>query len=82
MKEPSNTVFLERESYRKRRTMDAAQVLPVIGVVLVLIPLFWGRGDGGTSAALIYYFGVWLLLIVLAAMLSRRLGDVDAETGD
>ncbi len=82
MKEPSNTVFLERKSYRKRRMMDAARVLPLVGVVLVLIPLFWSRGDGGTSAALIYYFGVWLLLIVVAAVLSRRLGDVDAETGD
>lgn len=82
MKEPSNTLFLERESYRKRRTMDAARALPLIGVVLVLIPLFWGRGDGGTAAALIYYFGVWVLLIAVAGVLSRRLGDVDAETGE
>jgi len=82
VKEPANTLFLERTSYRKRRVMDAARMLPLIGVVLVLIPLFWGRGDGGTSAALLYYFGVWLLLIAVAALLSRRLGNVDTETGD
>lgn len=82
MKEPTNTVFLERKSYRKRRMMDAARMLPLIGVVLVLIPLFWAHDDGGTSVALIYYFGVWLLLIAAAAVLSWRLGDADAETGD
>lgn len=82
MKEPTNTVFLERKSYRKRRMMDAARMLPLIGVVLVLIPLFWARDDRGTSVALIYYFGVWLLLIAAAAVLSWRLGDADAETGD
>jgi hypothetical protein len=85
VKEPTPIVFLERETYRKRRTMDAARALPVLGVVLVLIPLFAsgsGAGTDGTATALVYYFGVWLFLIGLAAVLSRRLGDVDTETGD
>ncbi len=65
-------VFLARATYRQRRLRDALRMLPVLGVVLWLFPLLW-RGTGGTGIAVQYVFGVWVLLIVLAAALSRGL---------
>ena len=68
--------FLERASYRQRRLIDAARLLPLIGLILWAIPLLWRSGSAdGTSnaAALLYVFGVWVLLIVLAAIIIRAL---------
>ena len=70
-------VFLERRSYRRRRMMDALRILPIVGVLLWLLPLFWptpGDGpDGPTpiamSDAIIYVFGVWIALILAALAL-------------
>ena len=70
-------VFLERRSYRRRRMMDALRILPIVGVLLWLLPLFWpppGAGpDGPTpiamSDAIIYVFGVWIALILAALAL-------------
>ncbi len=65
-------VFLARASYRQRRLRDAMKVLPVVGVILWLFPLLW-QGEGGTAVAVQYVFGVWVLLIALAAFLSAKL---------
>ena len=81
-------MFLGRDSYRQRRVRDAARMLPVLGVVLFLLPLLWERGEDGArnARALIYIFGVWTLLAVLAFWLSRHLrpdqNDVDREDAD
>ena len=63
-------VFLERQSYRRRRLMDAARLLPLLGVLLFLLPLLWRAADstgamGGVSMsnAIIYVFAVWIGLI-------------------
>lgn len=69
-------VFLERQSYRRRRLMDAARLLPVFGAALFMVPLLWSSGDDGeaavhTSTAMIYLFGVWAVLILCAAMFSK-----------
>ena len=64
-------VFLERETYRKRRMRDVARALPILGVVLILIPSMWGAGTA-TSYAVVYIFGIWMFLIGLTAFVSNR----------
>lgn len=72
------TVFLERQSYRRRRMMDAARLLPLLGAALLALPLLWPDTDQAAvasgavepvrmSEAIFYVFGVWAGLIVLAA---------------
>jgi hypothetical protein len=77
MKAPRNQVFLEQRSYRMRRLADAARLLPVLGLVLCLLPMFWQPEVSGaprlTAWDGLYLFAVWLGLIALSAILSRRL---------
>ncbi|MEL6564455.1 MAG: hypothetical protein AAF822_13735 [Pseudomonadota bacterium] len=73
------SVFLERRSYRRRRMMDAVRLLPVLGAMLLMLPLFWPSGAGpadeaiAMSTAVIYVFVVWLILICAAFGLWRVL---------
>ncbi|MBR2658212.1 hypothetical protein [Yoonia sp.] len=73
-------VFLERANYRQRRLGDAARFLPLLGTVLWLIPLLWTR-DGpeapSNAGTITYIFVIWVVLIGLAALLSRVLRDTD-----
>ena len=74
MNPPRGTVFLERDSYRRRRIMDAARILPVAGFVLILLPVLWSFDTGARIAAeAVYMFVLWCALIVVAAVLSRPL---------
>ncbi|WP_273248768.1 hypothetical protein [Sediminimonas qiaohouensis] len=86
MSKTANALFLERRSYRQRRLMDALRLLPLLGAVLWAVPLLWGQpepaasaadgtGSGGmpTSHAMLYIFGVWAVLAILALCLSLRL---------
>lgn len=67
-------LFVERQSYRRRRLMDGARILPVVGFVLMLLPVLWTQGGRmGTAGEAIYLFVLWLSLIVVAALLSRQL---------
>ena len=87
-------IFVQRRTYRRRRLADAARLLPVLGAVLVMIPLLWqgdGRPDGGLQAAsdggrtawvMTYFFFVWLGLAVLSGVLSRYLSAEDHGAGD
>lgn len=86
MKDRAIPVFLERRSYRQRRLMDAARLLPLLGVLLWLIPLLWPQRDPAgevvavsTSVAVLYIFGVWILLALIALFLSLML-DSKVET--
>ncbi len=76
MSRPGNALFLERRTYRRRRLVDAARFLPILGAVLWSVPLLWSS-DGAetvpTSRAILYVFGVWCFLIVAAFLLSTRL---------
>ena len=73
-------IFLERHSYRMRRTMDAVRLLPLLGLGLCLVPLMWpgaadpetGVAPVPTSTALRYLFAVWLGLVAASALLWRR----------
>lgn len=74
------SVFLERETYRRRRIMDAARLLPILGLALFAIPLLWptpadvaASGEPvPMSAAVLYVFGVWAFLIVLAFLFGLK----------
>lgn len=86
---PANpSVFLERQSYRRNRLGDAARLLPVVGMVVLSVPLLWPSVDSvqvvsgveqavPMSTAIRYIFGAWAGLIVLSAlfgMAARRWG--------
>ena len=83
-------VFLPEGRYRQKRVRDAAQLLPVLGVALLLVPLLWTPSDApggvGNAAALLYVFGVWAGLIAGAFGLARALrpdeGEEDSTQGD
>ena len=73
-------VFVERKSYRQRRMRDVVRILPVLGIVLWLLPLAWRGEVDMVGNTLIYIFGVWLVLIVFAAITSQRIApDPDPE---
>lgn len=71
-------IFLERESYKRRRLGDAAKLLPVVGTVLFLLPMLWA-GRGSTAGGLVFLFIVWAVLILVMAVLSRRLADTEPK---
>ncbi|MGL5011304.1 MAG: hypothetical protein ACRC6I_15600 [Paracoccaceae bacterium] len=77
MRRPRNQLFLERRSYRRRRLGDAARMLPVFGLILILLPVFWDPGVAGSPRSTtwdgVYLFVVWAGLIAVAALLSRGL---------
>jgi hypothetical protein len=77
MRRPRDPLFLERRSYRQRRMGDAARMLPVLGLLLILLPVFWDPGIAGqprsTAGDGMYLFVVWMLLIAVAALMSRGL---------
>ncbi|MBT8474352.1 MAG: hypothetical protein HKO95_06835 [Rhodobacteraceae bacterium] len=84
MSDRGEPMFLARETYRRRRLMDAARILPFLGAFLFLIPLLMGT-EAGTSISKIYLFLAWLVLILLAFVVSRRLAanvDLTAEEGE
>jgi hypothetical protein len=86
MKRPRAPLFLERRSYRRRRLGDAARLLPVFGLILVLLPLLWSPDATGAARLTawegVYLFAVWALLIVVAAILSRALAADDGAKRD
>jgi hypothetical protein len=46
------------------------------GVFLIAMPLFWGgSGDSvKSSAVMLFLFGVWIVLILLNFLMTRRIG--------
>ena len=78
---PREPLFLARESYRRRRVGDAARFVPLLGLVLLLLPVLWSDSNR-TADTIIYIFSAWALLIVLVAILSRRLVDTVPEDSD
>ena len=69
-------LFLRPASYRQRRRRDAARLLPVVGVFLILLPVLWAPQVGylrDTASDGIYLFVVWAVLIALAMLISRGL---------
>jgi hypothetical protein len=90
MAKPKRPLFLARAPYRRRRLRDAARLLPVFGVALLILPLLWA-GDVGdrldrrlTSGEVIYFFMIWSLMIVVAAAFAPglRSGDASGDEDD
>lgn len=80
MSRPPEPVFLERQSYRRRRLGDAAKFLPLLGLILLLLPVLW-TGSGTTAGGIIYIFSVWAILIVFSGVIARRLSNFDPFAG-
>jgi hypothetical protein len=77
-------MFVERQTYRRRRLVDAARALPVLGLLLWLLPLLWSVPEDGPSAstAMIYIFSIWIGLPLVSGALvfaMKRLRDPAAE---
>lgn len=73
---PRPPEFLERNTYRLRRLMDAARFLPVFGLILLMLPLMRESGDGEAPRAgqeAVYLFLVWLGLVLAAFLMSLGL---------
>lgn len=71
-------LFLERRSYRRRRLADAARMLPVLGTLLLLLPLLWSpqtTPEADTARGGIYIFLVWGSLILAAFLIARKLAQ-------
>lgn len=79
MRPPARPLFLARDTYRRRRLIDAIRLVPVLGAILFMVPVLSAAGHVGmTFRGGVYLFGSWLLLIVLTAVLERRLRRTEA----
>ena len=89
---PGSPVFLEPQSYRRRRLMDGARILPAFGVLLWMVPLLWPTGNSDVdnpvsmSSAMLYIFAVWggLICITVGIWIKTRAGpseDADGRDG-
>ena len=69
-------LFVEKATYRRRRLMDIARLAPIMGALLFAVPLLWpaDTSEPGeavrTSAAMIYVFCVWTVLVGFGAAFS------------
>jgi uncharacterized membrane protein len=75
MRRPKRPLFLARAPYRRRRLRDAARLLPVLGLFLLMLPLLWTPDAqmALSSGDVIYFFVVWVILIALAAVFASGL---------
>ncbi len=78
MKGKPPPLFLARENYRTRRIIDAARLLPVLGVLLIFLPMLWSAPM--TSTGMIYLFSVWIGLIAVTGVLARKLDRSAMQT--
>lgn len=84
MTRPGAPLFLARKSYRRRRMMDAARLLPLAGLFALMLPILWQpqlSPEPDTSFGLVYVFCVWALLIVAARGLARVIMDTPPGEG-
>ena len=85
MKPPKTPEFLARKTYRLRRLMDAARLLPIFGLILLLLPLMRHSPEldaPPTATEGVYLFAVWAVLILTAFVMSlwlRRTLEQSAE---
>lgn len=75
--------FLPKETYRRRRIVDALRIWPLVGLVFLVLPAAWDRGEFLTTYALLYIFLAWAILIVgngvLSWLAATRLDEAKAE---
>jgi hypothetical protein len=75
VKPPRRPLFLDPDRYRRRRLMDAARLLPVLGAFLFCLPMLWRPDAAGHSTAGegVYLFIVWAVLIGVARLFAPGL---------
>ena len=68
-------LFVEPRNYRARRMVDGLRILPMAGIFLIAMPLFWGGSQESvkSSAVMLFLFGVWISLILLNFLITRRI---------
>lgn len=75
--------YLDVKSYRRKRLIDMARLLPIFGGILIVfpLPLLFVNDDLTTDATpmALYLFGVWIGLILLALIFARLLRDPTAD---
>jgi len=85
---PTPPIFLEPQTYRRRRLMDGARLLPALGVMLWMVPLLWPTDTSGVdelvsmSSAMKYIFLVWLGLIVVAGAIWLKARGATVDDAD
>ncbi|NOX74134.1 MAG: hypothetical protein GXP03_11135 [Alphaproteobacteria bacterium] len=69
--------FLDLKSYRQKRMLDAAKLLPLAGALVFLFPLVYlfvsPHGPISPGITAIYFFVIWLVLILLTRFLAPRM---------
>ena len=84
MTPPRQPVFVAPRIYHRRRLRDAARFVPVLGAVLMLLPMLWAPGPGETRSTArdgVYVFVIWAGLIVATRLLSTRLDEDTPGSG-
>jgi H+/gluconate symporter-like permease len=78
MSRPVPPLYVPEGTYRRRRLVDAARLLPALAVLMFLLPMLWSPENGqpatrSTVTDGIYLFVVWALIIAAAAALGTVL---------
>jgi len=78
------SAFMGRSKYPRRRLIDAIRFLPLLGLGLWFLPLLWNARADETpmSHAILYVFGVWLMLVVAAGFLAVLVARLNSDTDD
>ena len=66
-------LFLPKDTYRQRRTIDAIRLWPILGIICFVLPIIWTGAGKSNVGAMGYLFSVWAVMIFGGALLSRRL---------
>lgn len=74
----NSPLFLARAVYRRRRLRDAARLLPLVGLLLILLPGL-GSEEGSNAFDAVYLFVVWIVLILTAALIAPGLSQSETE---
>lgn len=85
MTAPPAPKFFARSSYRRRRVIDAARLLPVLGLFIFMLPVLWHPADTpepDTARGGLFLFAGWFGIIVATFLIARilmRAGPPAAE---
>lgn len=61
------------------KTQDAARLLPILGVFLLLLPILWTGSTRSTAKDGLYLFLLWLALILGAKLLAPALAALKKD---
>jgi len=90
LRDVRRSIFLEKSSYRRRRSRDGSRLLPFLALFLFFVPGLWQLAPNSegvsTAQALTFLFAVWCVVIAITGFLTRYLtspvireGETDKE---